>query len=216
VRKSTVAVLAAIAAVLVAPAAAAAQASLSVEPEKRCYRERETVDVPGSGITPNGMVGFTRDGLSLGDPIQADASGQLLGRLTLPDLVSGQRRLTYVGTDVTNPALTARFTVLVSAIDVVLTPTRGAPNRMRRIRARGFFGGSRLWAHIVRRGRPARTARNVRIGRINGACKKVRARKRLFPATAAPGDYRVQFDTFRRYRTKRPIEFEYDVEVFRS
>lgn len=215
-RKSTVAVLASAVAVLIAPAAASAQASLSVDPVKPCYRERETVDVPGSGFTPNGMVNFTRDGLSLGDPIQADASGQLLGRLTLPDLVSGQRRLTYVGTDATNPALTAQFTVLVSAVDVLLTPTTGAPNRIRTIRARGFFGGRRLWAHVVRRGRPATSARNVAIGRVKGACKKLRAKRRLFPATAAPGRYRIQFDTFRRYKPTRSVQFEYDVRVFRT
>jgi hypothetical protein len=50
--------------------------------------------------------------------------------------------------------------------------------------------------------------RTVRLGRVEGPCWKVRARKRLFKRTTAPGRYRVQFDTFRRYKPNRRIEYD--------
>lgn len=159
---------------------------------------------------------FTRDGQPIGDPIVADPAGQLFPQLILPGLVSGQKRLTYVATDQANPALTAQVTLLVTATDVGLRPQGGAPNRLLRIKARGFFEGSTLYAHVVRAGRRPGRARNVRIGRVKGTCKQVEARKRLFAKGTDPGRYRVQFDTFRRYRQRRTIESEFVVTVFRT
>jgi hypothetical protein len=100
--------------------------------------------------------------------------------------------------------------LLTTATDVRVRPISGAANRRLTIDARGFFGGRTLWAHVVRLGRGARASapRNVRIGPVRGACRKVSARKRLFRRGAAPGRYRVQFDTFRRYRANRIIEFD--------
>src|SRR5215207_524121 len=56
----------------------------------------------------------------------------------------------------------------------------------------------------------------MRIGRIRGSCKQVEARKRLFKRGTAPGKYRVQFDAFRRFESKRTIETEFIVTVYRS
>jgi hypothetical protein len=64
-----------------------------------------------------------------------------------------------------------------------------------------------------RQGARGPAARNVRIGRVKGACGIARARKRLFPAGARPGRYRVQFDTFRRYRAARATEYEFSVRI---
>jgi hypothetical protein len=36
----------------------------------------------------------------------------------------------------------------------------------------------------------------------------VKARKRLFGSGAAPGRYRIQFDGFRKFRSKREIEYD--------
>ena len=216
--KQSIALLATAAAVLAAPAAASAQASLTVDPVDRCYREQSTVALVGEGFTPNAPVGFSRNGITLGDPIPADASGQINANLTLPDLVSGQQRLTYLATDGSNPAVTAQIGLLVSATDVRVKPRHGAPNRRLTITGRGFTraGGRSLWAHIVRAGRPARTARSLRVGRLHGACKTIKTRKRLFPAGAAAGGYHVQFDTFRRYESTRVVKVEFDVKVFRT
>lgn len=192
---------------LAAPGAASA-ATLTVEPKRSCYRETQRVFLRAQGYTPNGMVLFTRDGNRIGDPLQADGSGQIQGNLTLPGLLRGQRPLTYVATDQTNPAVSAQVTLTTTATDVLVGPKTGPPNRRLRIRARGFKGGRTLWAHVRRARRGATRTRTVRIGRVRGPCWKVRARKRLFRRSTAPGRYRVQFDTFRRYKPRRKVEYD--------
>jgi len=215
-RKSTAIGLAVAAVSLAAPAVTAAQASLAVDEVGPCYREQSTVHLIGDGFTQGGNVLLTRDGITIGKPLAANAAGQWLPTLQLPGLVAGQSRLTYVATDQTNPTLTAQVTLLVTATDVSLRPEGGAPHRLLRINARGFFGGRTLYAHVVRSGRKAGRPRNMRIGRIRGACKQVEARKRLFTRDTAPGKYRVQFDTFRRFKSKRDIKTEFIVTVYRS
>jgi hypothetical protein len=196
---------------LAAPGAASA-ATLRVDPERSCYRETQRVFLIAAGYTPNGNVVFTRVGKR--DPVAtlpAGPDGSIQGHLTLPGLLMGQRALTYVATDQTDPARTAQVSLLTTATSVRVGPETGAPNRMLRIRARGFKGGRTLWAHVRRRGNrgggPVRT-RTVRIGRVRGRCWTVRARKRLFRRSTAPGRYRVQFDTFRRYKPRRKVQYD--------
>src|SRR3954466_1487030 len=105
---------------LAVPSAAAAEATLGVDPGPSCYRGQSGVFLPGAGFTPSGAVVFTRDGTPLGDPVVADGGGQLFPRLPLPALVSGQRPLTYLATDQTDTALAAQVSVLVTATDVTL------------------------------------------------------------------------------------------------
>jgi hypothetical protein len=203
---ATTAIAAAIA--LSAPGAASA-ATLTVDPASPCYREQDTVFLAAQGYTPSGFVDFTRDGRLI-EQLQADASGAISANLTLLDLLSGQRRVTYVGADTTNPSVTAQVSLLVTATDVTVAPDNGPANRLMTIKARGFFGGRTLYAHVVRLGRGARAsaARTVKLGRVRGACKRVTAKKRLFRRGTATGRYRVQFDTFRRYRANREIEYD--------
>jgi hypothetical protein len=200
----------AIAIVTIAAPAAASAATLSVEPDRPCYREQQTVFLRAEGYTPNGFVDFTRDG-QLVERLQADSSGAISGNLTLPGLITGQRGLTYVGQDVADAARRAEVTLLTSATDVRVKPVRGAPNRRLTIDGRGFFGRNRVvWAHVVRQGREARArrVRTIRIGRVKGACKRIEARKRLFRRNPRPGRYRVQFDLFREYKRNRPIKYD--------
>src|SRR3954471_6268399 len=201
---------------LAVPSAAAAEATLGVDPGAACYREQSRVFLPGAGFTPNGNVVFTRDGTPLGDPVQADGGGQLSPQLILPGLVSGQRQLTYHATDQTDTTLSAQVNLLVTATDVVLKPAGGPPNRMLTIQARGFFGGATLYAHVVRIGKRASgKARNMRIGKVEGPCMKVTPHRRLFSKHRAAGRYRVQFDTFRRYQGSRTVKRLFTVTVFR-
>jgi hypothetical protein len=198
-----------VAGVAVAAPAEAMAASLDVDPAKRCYRERERVTLPGRGFTPNSTVDVSRAGTSLGD-LETDGVGAFQGILDLPGLAGGQEHLTYVATDTSKPSITARVTMLVTATSVrVAGPTRGAPNRRLMIRGRGFFGGETLWAHVLRErpNRPRTLARTVRIGQVKGACHRVTARRRLFRATARPGTFRVQFDTYRSYKPRRRIMY---------
>jgi hypothetical protein len=200
----------AIASVSVAAPATASAATLSVDPVRPCYLEQDQVFLLAEGYTPNGRVDFTRDG-NLVASVETDASGTFQGNLRLPGLIMGQRPLTYVATDQSNPALTAQVSLLTTAVDVRVTPKNGPPNRLLRIRARGFRGGSTVWAH-VRRGKrrgggPVRT-RTVRIGRVRSPCWTANVRRRLFRRGTAAGRYRVQFDTFRRYKPKRKVEYD--------
>ncbi len=202
----------AIAIVAFAAPAAASAPTLAVEPAKPCYREAETVFLTAEGYTPNGFVDFTRDGERVAR-LQADPSGAISGNLTLPGLVTGQRSLTYVGQDESDPARRAGVTLLTSATDMRVSPESGAPNRRLRIDGRGFFGRNRVvWAHVVRMrqgaGGTARRVRTIRIGRAKGACRLVQARKRLFKRNPAPGRYRVQFDLFREYKPNRVVEYD--------
>jgi hypothetical protein len=202
----------AIAIVAFAAPAAASAATLAVEPANPCYREGQTVFLMAQGYTPNGFVDFTRDG-RLVERLQADASGAISGNLTLPGLVTGQRNLTYVGQDVSDPARRAEVSLLASATDVRVQPESGAPNRLLRINGRGFFGRNRVvYAHVVRRRQgadsSARRARTIRIGRVRGACRRIQARRRLFGRNPRPGAYRVQFDLFREYKPRRRVEYD--------
>ena len=157
------AVAATLAAALLAPSVAQG-ATLTVDPAQRCYRETQTIQLPGAGFTANAQVDFTRDGVAVpaNPPIVADAVGNIAPLLTLPGLLSGQRNLTYTATDSANTANIATLGLLVTATDVDIKPLQGRPNRRLTITGRGFFGGGkRLWAHIKRgrrRGaqRPAR------------------------------------------------------------
>jgi hypothetical protein len=210
--KSLVATMAT-AVVALAASNVAFAATLAVEPADRCYREQQRVFYMARGYTPNGVVEFSRDSKVI-ERIRADGSGTISGNLRLPGLTSGRRRLTYVATDQTNRALSAQVSLLTTSTTVSLRPERGRPSRRLRIRARGYSAGRTLWAHIVRDGRPRSTARRIRIGRVRGPCGTVETRRRLFRAGTAPGEYRVQFDTFRSYRKRRNVQFEYIVTIF--
>jgi hypothetical protein len=209
----------ALASVAVAAPASASAATLTVDPVRACYLEQDQVFILAQGYTPNGTIDFTRGGNSV-DSVRADASGTFQGTLRLPGIIMGQRPLTYVATDRADPARTAQVRLLTTAVDVRVSPRDGAPNRLLRIRARGFRSGSTLWAHVrrvKRRGGGPVRARTVRIGRVRGPCRTVNTRRRLFRRGTPTGRYRVQFDTFRRYKPNRRIEYdELSVQINRA
>jgi hypothetical protein len=192
--------------VLALPSAASA-AELTVSPEKRCYRSEEVVNLLGTGFTPQSTVTVTRGGTAF-DPLTTQADGSFGGKLRL-FLDSGRETRTYVATDDSNPSLTASTQITVSAVRVGLRPANGAPGRIMTVTARGFTTGSVLWAHVRHRG----STRNVRIGRLKGACHGLKTRRRLLPQNAALGVHTIQFDTFRRYRAKRAVKDLYTVSA---
>jgi hypothetical protein len=195
-------------AALAFPSAASA-ASLTVTPQKRCYSSGESVSLLGSGFAPLSSATVTRGGSAF-DPLRTDGNGAFNGLLTL-SLDRGRETRTYTATDNSDPSLTASTQITVSSVRVGLRPTNGAPGRLLRINAHGFTTGKTLWAH-VRRGR---SKRNLKIGRLSGACGNLRTRKRLLPQNAAVGVHTVQFDTFRRYNAKRPVRDAYTITVTR-
>lgn len=187
----------------------ASAAKLAVDPPKTCYRSGEAVNLLGYGYSPFGSVEVTRDGFSLGQ-LDSDQSGAFEAELTLA-LGRGQRTRTYTATDLSDPALTGSAPILVTAVEVRLRPLGGAPGRILSIAARGFRRGGMLWAHL-RRVRSGRVTTR-RIGRPRGKCGTVHARRRLLPAYAPDGRYRVQFDDHRAFRRGRRFKDVYTIEV---
>jgi hypothetical protein len=196
--------------VLAAPVAASA-ATLGVSPAKPCYRAKEPSSMSGSGFTPYGAVNVAVNGTALkGSPLNADSNGTIGSSLMLGQL-EGQQRKTVLATDVTNPALTASVSVLVSAVTVDVTPQDGIAGERVRIRARGFTTGKALYAHV--RKKHGRVLRNVRLARLKGACRTGSVKRRLFSPHTRYGVYKVQFDTSRRYSPRAAVKSDYTVTI---
>jgi hypothetical protein len=198
--------VAVVAAVLALPSTASA-AELIVSPQKRCYSSGEAVNLLGTGFSPLGSASITRDGAPLG-ALSTDANGAFNGVLTLAQN-SGRKTKTYTATDGTNSSTTASAQITVSSVLVGLAPAQGAPGRTLTITARGFTTGQTLWAHVTR----GKSKRNLKIGRLKGACGNLKTRRRLLPRNAAIGVHKIQFDTFRRYNPKQPVKDSYTITV---
>jgi hypothetical protein len=209
VRKLALAVIA-VTLALALPATASA-ATLAVSPVKSCYRSGERIGLTGTGFTPNSTVTIAVDGSTLGtaptDPTGAIPAG---GTLTVAQR-SGEKVKNVTATDNANTANVGTIGLRVSAFTVGVRPRNGKPGARLRIAARGYLGRGTLRAHIVR----GSSRRTVRVGRLKGACGSGTFRKRLFSRNTAPGVYRVQFDTRRRYSRSTREKITYRVRIFR-
>lgn len=205
--KLRTAVLPSIAAVALAVPAAAPAASLSVD--KSCYGQGEAVKFSGGGYTANGPVALSVGGQQLGTSA-ANAVGELAVTIPAPAIKGKQRTDTFVATDQTNLSLTATAAVKLTSLNVKVTPKNGNPAKAKRIVARGFTTGKTLYAH-VRRGS---SKRNVKVGKLKGACGTLAVKRNLFPVSAKNGVYKVQFDTKRGYSAKTAPQVGFLVTVF--
>ena len=198
---------------IVLPAASAPGATLEASPRKRCYGTGDSFNLLGSGFTPNRRVKVTRDGRRIDRRrrVVADADGAFDGAVTVPLIEAPSRIARYVARDTAEPPEVARLSLRLSSLRAQVLPAGGRPTAVRRIRARGFTGGTTLYMHVV----GERTTRDMRLGRLRGACKTISVRRRLF-RRARVGDYTVQFDTFRRYKRTRPQRVAFDVAIFRG
>jgi hypothetical protein len=199
----------AIATAFLALPASAMAANVAVVPAKSCYRSGEQLFFTGAGFTPAGRVTVTADGLPIGS-LAADGQGGVGGQLMVARR-SGQGLKSYVATDQPNPVIKAAVQLRVSAFQVRVSPRSGRPGRSLRIRARGFTDTRNLHAHVVK----GRYRRNVKVGRLRGACGTLTRRKRLFPRRTKAGTYTVQFDGKRRYSRSTAVGIRFRVVVFR-
>ena len=168
---------------------------------KVCYQEEEAVIFSVGGFTPGGLIDVRRDGLYVG-ALTAHSNGAAIGTVPAPLVDPARvRPFSIVATDRTNPLISAQIRPmpLASVFDVDVRPRDGRPNRRRRISARGFTSGTDLYVHISRRGR----TRNISLGRLDQPCGVKTVRRRIFRRATRRGIYRVQFDTFRRFRASR-------------
>jgi hypothetical protein len=178
--------------------------------DRPCYGPAQRVSLSGTGFTPSGRVALTAGGrqLGIGD---ADPAGLFRADLVAPTISGPERVDSFVATDQTDLAITATTPIRLTALRVDVKPKRADPGRVRRIAARGFTTGNTLYAHVRRGTRK----RNVRIGRLKGACGTLSVRKRILSSGAPPGVYRVQFDSRRRYSARTAPQVTFLVTVFR-
>ncbi len=204
-------VAAATAALAIAAPASASAASLTVEPQKSCYGSGEVVRVAGLGFTPGAEVVITREGESLGAPV-ADATGAFSGESHARAGPGQAHQHLRRDGHASIRALTASTQLTVSAVNVTMGPPNGPPSRLLTIKASGFTLGKTLWAHV----RKGQFKRNVKIGSLKRACHVLRAQRRLLRPGAETGVYKIQFDTFKKYRAKRVQFVTYELRVFRT
>lgn len=205
-------VLAACVCVLAAPTVAQA-ATLQAINKKPCYGTGDRVALGAQGFTPNGSTKLAIDQREYKETLRTGADGSSRITATLPLLRPGKRFSIFSLRDLggtQSVATTSR--IRVSPLRVRIRPRNARPNALRRIRAGGFTTGRTLYMHVVRGGR----SRNVRIGALKGPCRSLSARKRIFNDDFRVGQYRVQFDTARRYRASRLQKFLFRFTVTRT
>ncbi|HEY1275312.1 MAG TPA: hypothetical protein VGF25_10395 [Thermoleophilaceae bacterium] len=196
---------------LAGPAQAAAEPTLTATPEKKCYRDKEKITLDGAGFGAGAQVNVFRDDTRLNDdPIVTSDLGTFSGKLTLAQ-TTGVLERTYTATDMANSSMTASLNITVSAVEVKVSPESAPPGTLRKLSARGFTNGERLFAHIVRR--KSGKTRTLRLGRLTGACGKLKARARLVPKDIGPGVYMIQFDTKRRYSSHTGVRDRWHLSV---
>ena len=203
------AVAASVLAGLIAPASASAQ-NVALEADRGCYGPHQPISLTGYGFTPDGDVALSAGGQQLGVGL-ADYDGVFAASVRAPVLPFPEAELRFTATDGTYLLNRASTIVRLTSLGVSVTPTTGDPARPRRIRARGFFGGRTLYAHVRRGSR----VRNLRVGRLSGACRRIEATRRLFPPGVDPGPYTLHFDTSRRFEpgAGSPARITYAVKI---
>lgn len=186
--------LTAVASLVACLVAAGPAGAATLSADRGCYRESQRMVVTGTGFTPGAPVDVQRDGAPFGT-LTANALGNVrgIGRAPVID-PSRQRRFSLVARDRANPALAASVSPLATILEARVESAPGAKTKRRKIVARGFTEGRRLYLHI-RRGRSVRT---LSLGKL-GRCGTKSLHKRIFRSSAKVGIYTLQFDSRKRY-----------------
>jgi hypothetical protein len=182
--------------------------SLMLESDRSCYGANQVISLTGYGFTPDGEVALSADGQQLGVGY-ADYDGVFTATVRAPRLPFSWIPLRFTATDQTYLLNRASAKVRLTSLGVAVTPTTGVPSRPRRIRARGFFNGRTLYAHI----RHAGHTRTVRLGALSGACRRLNVVRRLFKPGVDPGSYTLHFDTNRRFYAAPGSRVTYAVTI---
>ena len=196
--------LAAAAVIAVSGVSAPSAMGATITSDRECYREGATGTFVGTGFQPRQPIALSVDGQQV-DTGPASLAGAVAASVTVTQIPSSEKIRMLTMTQTTNTALTATKVFTETKVYVVTKPGTFKPGRRLRIRAGGFYSaGPTLYGHV--RG-PKR--RNLRIGKVKGACGKVSATKKvILKRHDGPGIYRVQFDTLKRFsglRTSAPV-----------
>ncbi len=182
-----------------APAPAASAAALTTD--SRCYQERQSVVLTGTGYTPLSTVTVSRDGRPLGTAT-TDGNGAFQRKFVTPRLRSPREAL-YV-LSATDGVSSATVHYRATKVFADFTPSSGDPRRLRvRFSAFGFALArprASVYLHYVFR-ETNKVRRTIRLGTSRGPCGTIRRTKprRLFPFAPERGTWILQFDTVSRY-----------------
>lgn len=166
----------------------------------------DTIRITGTGFTPNKVVALG----SLG--VMANPVGAFSVALNSEAIPGREKTFPLQAVDTTNTAIRASTVARVTKLRLKISPNRFSKTRRLRIKARGFFAGKNLYAH-VRRGRHYR--KNIKIGKARKPCGLVNKKHRLFNSKARLGRYRVQFDNKRHYSKSTQPAAVFRVRVVR-
>lgn len=195
---------------IVAPAAQAATLTATVS--KPCYGTAGLIPLSGAGFTPGAPVTIKQGQITLQGGPTADPTGSFSGTVTVQPTPK-QETATYSATDQANPATFAETVPIVFSPLTVRGAKAGDNGLIQRIRARGFTsGGKSLYAHVRRNGRKIK---DLRIGRLKGSCKTLNVKKRFFTDGTNPGEYKLYFDTYRKFKKTRQQQLRSSLTVFR-
>jgi hypothetical protein len=181
---------------MAAPAAAAQAASLGISPAQSCYLSGQSPDVLGSGFTPGGQVNAAFAGATT--TVTADGAGNIGLLLAVPG-VKGVKGFSVDATDVTNTALTASLPLLVTRLHVDVNPTHAAAGKRLRIKGYGLLAGPKVYMHV--RG-PGGYRSDARIAKSHAPCGTFKTHRKIVPAGARAGAYKVRFDAKQKYSKK--------------
>ena len=202
------AALLAAAAIVASPAADAADAGgPTIRTALPCYLAGQEVRITGTGFHAGDSYSVTLDHALLGTGT-VRAGGRISGRLSSGALPAGAHRILH-RILVADGALEARVGFHTSDFGASFRPATGDPRTLRvqyEVDAIGLSapGGSLVWLHYLD---PAgKVRRSVAIGHTSGVCGSLHSiRHRLFPLTATPGVWGLQFDLRPAYAaTTRP------------
>jgi hypothetical protein len=172
-------------------------ATLTPTPAKACYVSGEQVDVNGTGFTPSSTVNATFAGNS-GTFVTDTAGAMEPLRLTFPS-VKGIKLLTMTVTDDTNPAITASLDFRTTLLHIDVNPTNAKAGKKLRIKGYGLLGGKKVYMHV--RG-PHHYRSDTKVARTKAPCGTFKIHRKIVPAGARPGVYKVLFDAKKKFSKK--------------
>ena len=183
----------------------------------------ETINLAGSGFTPNSKVDIAVDGQTKVNGAPVDPAGNLAASAQAPFVSQRDRAFTVTATEQGAPAPAAVGNTRVTALNVGIQPRRARPSSKVRFRGRGFTGAGKVYAHYRYKGK---TRKRVSFT-PKGACGKFNARKRQIPVRRpGTGEWTVQFSQQKRYSAQptgvfvrlkiivtRTIRFNYNAQT---
>lgn len=189
---------------LVLAALAAPAAAAQIDELKPCYvsagrmeDRRESIDVHGTGFSPDAVIDIYVDGVLVLSDGRTNAVGEVMGQVKAPYQSRGEREFTLTVAERDNPVNVVTVTSRVTALRVTLTPREARPSRRVRFRGRGFTGDAPVYAHYVYGDAVRKT---VRLARQPSACGAFDVRRRQIPIDSPRvGDWTVQIDQQQDY-----------------